>query len=93
MNNTNQPKKDATIKMLNGYVLLKDVIQRESKSKAGIILPDDKYQRVSVICAVGENSRFKIGDVIVKPIGKTTPIKLGNGEYECIKEELIFAKL
>lgn len=81
------------IKMLNGYILLKDAIKKETRSKTGLILPNDKYQRVSIVVAVGNDSRFKVGDVIVKPIGKTTPLKLGENEYECIKEDLVFAKL
>lgn len=81
------------IQMLNGYVLIKDIQTEDIITKNGIIIPKDKYQRISEIYAVNENSKFKVGDVIIKPIGKTTPVKIDNIEYECIKETLIFAKM
>jgi hypothetical protein len=42
---------------------------------------------------VGENSKLKPGDVVIKPIGRTTPIKLNGVIYDCIKESFIFAKI
>jgi len=81
------------IKMLNGYVLIKDRVSKETKTESGIIIPNDKYQRIAEIVAVPAISKFKVGDVIVKPIGKTTPVKIDDVEYECIKESLIFAKM
>lgn len=86
-------KNKLNIQMLNGYVLIKDVQTEEITTKSGIIIPKDKYQRISEIYAVNENSKFKVGDVIIKPIGKTTPVKIDNIEYDCIKESLIFAKM
>jgi len=81
------------IKMINGYVLIKDKPIEETKTESGIIIPKERYQRIAEIVAVPEKSKFKIGDVIVKPIGKTTPVKINDIEYECIKESIIFAKM
>ena len=81
------------IKMLNGYVLMKDEPIDENVTESGIILPKTVFQRFAKIYAVGKDSKFKAGDTIVKPIGKSTPVTINDVEYECIKESLIFAKL
>lgn len=81
------------IKMLNGYILIKDEPFTENVTEGGIILPNKGYQRVAKIHAVSKDSKFKVGDLIVKPIGRTTPVTIDDIEYECIKESLIFAKL
>ena len=86
-------KKKMKIKMLNGYALIKDLPLEENVTEHGIILPKDTYQRNAEIIAVGEESKFKAGDIIIKPIGRTTPVTIDDVEYECIKEELIFAKV
>ena len=79
--------------MVNGYLLMKDLPLKETVTSTGIIIPSVAYQRVAQICAVGENSKFKVGDVIVKPIGKSTPVTINDINYECIKESYVFAKL
>ena len=85
--------KKPKIKMINGYVLIKDEPIEENVTDCGIILPKQVFQRIAKIHAVGENSKFKVGEKIVKPIGKSTPVTIDDVEYECIKETLIFAKL
>ena len=42
---------------------------------------------------VYEGSKLKEGDIIIKPIGRTTPIKIDGITYDCIREGFIFAKL
>jgi len=79
--------------MLNGYVLIKDLPLKDTVTQSGIIIPKTNYQRMAKICAVSENSKFKVGEKIVKPIGKTTPVTINNVDYECIKETFIFAKI
>ena len=79
--------------MLNGYVLIKDLPLQDNVTENGIIIPKDKYQRVAQICAVCEDSKFFVGEIIIKPIGRSTPVKIDDVEYECIRESLIFAKL
>lgn len=81
------------VKMQNGYVMIKDEPLFEEKTESGIILPKQHYQRVATVVAVGENSKFKVGDRILKPIGHTTPVYIGTKTYECLKEERIFAKM
>lgn len=79
--------------MKNGYVMIQDVIPEERKTESGIILPKEKYNRVAKIIAVCEDSKFKVGDLIIKPIGRSTPVRIDGVDYECIKEDIIFAKI
>ncbi len=82
---------DLPIELKNGYIIIKDVVNE--KTQSGIYIPDDKYNRFARVLKVGENSKLKPGDVIIKPIGRTTPIKLNGVIYDCIKESFIFAKI
>ncbi len=79
--------------MKNGYVMIQDVIPEERKTESGIILPKEKYNRVAKIIAVCEDSKFNVGDLIIKPIGRSTPVRIDDVDYECIKEDIIFAKV
>ena len=79
------------IELKNGYIIIKDITNEQTTS--GIYIPDDKYNRFSRVLKVGENSGLKPGDIIIKPIGRSTPIKLNGVVYECIKESFIFAKI
>ncbi len=79
--------------MVNGYVLVKDEKLEDITTKAGIVIPQ-KWQRIATIVAVPEGeTKYKVGDRIVKPIGKGTPITLDGVEYEAIRGSLLFARL
>ncbi len=82
---------DLPIELKNGYIIIKDVVNE--KTQSGIYIPDDKYNRFARVLKVGENSKLKPGDVVIKPIGRTTPIKLNGVIYDCIRESFIFAKI
>lgn len=79
------------IELKNDYIIIKDVVNE--KTASGIYIPDDKYNRFSRVLKVGENSKLKPGDIVIKPLGRTTPIKLNGEIYECIKESFLFAKI
>lgn len=79
------------IELKNDYIIIKDVVNE--KTTSGIYIPDDKYNRFSRVLKVGENSKLKPGDIVIKPLGRTTPIKLNGEIYECIKESFLFAKI
>ena len=82
------------VKMQNAYIMVKDVKNTETVTKSGIIIPRKKYQRLAKVVAVSENEKdIKVGDVIVKPIGRGTPVTIDGVEYECIKKDRLFAKL
>ena len=82
------------IEMQNDYVMVKDLEKEDTVTKNGLIIPADKYQRLAKIVALPENeTSLKLGDVIIKPIGRGTPVKLNGEEYECIKKALQKARL
>ena len=82
---------DLPIELKNGYIIIKDVVNE--KTQSGIYIPDDKYNRFARVLKVGENSKLKPGDIVIKPIGRTTPRKLNGVIYDCIRESFIFAKI
>ena len=86
-----EEKFDLPIELKNGYIIIKDVVNE--KTQSGIYIPDDKYNRFAQVLKVGENSKLKPGDIVIKPIGRTTPIKLNGVIYDCIRESFIFAKI
>lgn len=86
-----EEKFDLPIELKNGYIIIKDVVNE--KTQSGIYIPDDKYNRFARVLKVGENSKLKPGDIVIKPIGRTTPIKLNGVIYDCIRESFIFAKI
>ena len=82
---------DLPIELKNGYIIIKDVVNE--KTQSGIYIPDDKYNRFAQVLKVGENSKLKPGDIVIKPIGRTTPTKLNGVIYDRIRESFIFAKI
>ncbi|NCA67281.1 MAG: co-chaperone GroES [Clostridia bacterium] len=77
--------------MKNGYVLIKDIENVETKTASGIIIPSTSGRnRYAEIIAVPEGSKYKVGDTIIKPIGKGTEVWLEGEIYESLKEDFIF---
>ena len=79
------------IEMKNGYILIQD-IKNESTS-SGLYIPEEQYNRFAKVLKTYEGSALKEGDIIIKPIGKSTPIKIDGVKYDCIREGFVFAKL
>ena len=80
------------IELKNGYILIQD-IKNETVTNSGLYVPAEQYNRFARVLKVYEGSTLKEGDIIIKPIGRTTPIKIDGIKYECIKEGFIFAKV
>ena len=78
------------IEMKNGYILIQDV---KNETTSGLYIPDEKYNRFARVLKTYEGSLLKEGDIVIKPIGKTTPITINGVKYDCIREGFIFAKL
>lgn len=78
--------------MKNGYILIQD-IKNETITKSGLYVPDEKYNRFARVLKVYNGSILKEGDIILKPIGRTTPLKINNITYDCLKEGFVFAKI
>jgi co-chaperonin GroES (HSP10) len=79
------------ITLKNGYILIQDI--KNETTKSGIIIPDDTYNRFSRVIKTYEGSTLSPGDIIIKPIGRSTPVKINGVTYDCIKEGFIFAKV
>lgn len=93
--------KDIQIDMMNGYVLLQD-IKNETVTQSGLYVPDTTNNRFSRVMKTYPDSVLNVNDIVIKPLGRTTPIKLTvvneNGEkheevFDCIREGFIFAKI
>lgn len=82
---------DIPIEMKNGYILIEDI--KNETTKSGIIIPDENYNRYARVLKTYDGSVLKEGDVIIKPIGRTTPIKINGVIYDCLREGFVFAKV
>lgn len=79
------------ILLKNGYILIQDI--KNETTQSGIIIPDETYNRFSRVIKTYEGSTLKTGDIIIKPIGRTTPVKINDVVYDCLKEGFVFAKV
>ena len=79
------------ISLKNGYILIQDI--KNETTTSGIIIPDETYNRFARVLKTYEGSTLSVGDIIIKPIGRTTPIKINDITYDCIKEGFVFAKV
>lgn len=78
--------------MKNGYILIQD-IKNETITQSGLYIPDEQYNRFAKVLKTYEGSILKEGDIVIKPINRSTPIKIDGVKYDCIKEAFIFAKI
>ena len=79
------------ISLKNGYILIQDI--KNETTSSGIVIPDETYNRFARVLKTYEGSTLSPGDIIIKPIGRTTPIKINDVVYDCIKEGFVFAKV
>ena len=71
------------IRMKNNHILIEEV-KEESVSDGGIILPGKKYNRKAIVIASTEDMPVAQGDVVIKAIGKGTPIDIAGHQLEMI---------
>ena len=79
------------IELKNGYILIQDI--KNEVTSSGIDIPDDTYNRFARVIKTYDGSFLTTGDIIIKPIGRTTPIKINDVIYDCLKEGFVFAKV
>ena len=79
------------ISLKNGYILIQDI--KNETTSSGIIIPDETYNRFARVIKTYEGSTLTSGDIIIKPIGRSTPVKINDVTYDCIKEGFVFAKV
>lgn len=82
------------ITLKNGYILIQDIKNETTSSGINIPnIPDESYNRFARVIKTYEGSTLLSGDIIIKPIGRTTPIKINDIIYDCLKEGFVFAKV
>lgn len=79
------------ISLKNGYILIQDI--KNETTSSGIIIPDETYNRFARVIKTYDGSSLTAGDIIIKPIGRSTPVKINDVTYDCIKEGFVFAKV
>lgn len=80
------------IELKNGYILIQD-IKNETVTPSGLYVPEEQYNRFARVMKSYEGSSLKEGDIVIKPINRSTPVTIDGVKYDCIKEGFIFAKL
>jgi co-chaperonin GroES (HSP10) len=84
-------KFEIPITLKNEYILIQDI--KNETTSSGIIIPDETYNRFARVVKTYEGSKLTEGDIIIKPIGRTTPVKINEIIYDCLKEGFVFAKV
>lgn len=80
------------MKMKNSYVLVREV-SVETTSPAGLLLPEEKWKRKAVVVKAEEGSAVKEGDLVLRNVGRGTPIQVDGEELETIHQDWIMAIL
>lgn len=70
--------------MKNNNVLVKE-IKEEQVSPSGIIINTEKYNRKAIVIQ-SASPEIKIGDTIIKTMGKGTTFNINGEEYEILNE-------
>ena len=79
------------MKMKNSYLLTQEVTQKERTTDTGIIIPEEKYNRVSLVIEASDDLEVKKGDKIVKTIGKGTEYTFNGEKFEILHVNHILA--
>ncbi len=78
------------MKMKNDYLLIQEIEQKEITTPSGLIIPPPKHNRHARVIETGSDE-IKVGDVILKNMGKGTIVTLNDTEFEVIHINQIFA--
>ena len=79
------------ISLKNGYILIQDI--KNETTSSGIIIPDETYNRFAKVVKTYDGSILTFVYIIIRPTRRSTPVKINNVTYDCIKEGFIFAKV
>ena len=72
------------MKMKNDYILTQEIEQGERITDSGLIIPEEKYNRIALVIEASNNLEVKKGDKIVKTIGKGTEYTLDGDKFEIL---------
>ncbi len=80
------------LKMKNEFFLVKE-LQEERETAGGIYLPE-KYPRKAMVLACCDNeTEVKVGDTVLRNVGRGTQINLNGENLEMIHRDFIMAIL
>lgn len=79
------------MKMKNDYILTQEIEQRERITDSGLIIPEEKYNRIALVIEASDNLEIKKGDKIVKTIGKGTEYTFDGNKFEILHINHILA--
>jgi len=72
------------MKMKNDYILTQEIEQGERITDSGLIIPEEKYNRIALVIEASNNLEVKKGDKIVKTIGKGTEYTFDGNKFEIL---------
>lgn len=72
------------MKMKNDYILTQEIEQEERRTEGGLIIPEEKYNRIALVVEASNNLEVKKGDKIVKTIGKGTEYTFDGDKFEIL---------
>ena len=72
------------MKMKNDYILTQEIVQGERRTDSGLIIPEEKYNRIALVIEASNNLEVKKGDKIVKTIGKGTEYTFEGDKFEIL---------
>jgi len=78
------------ILMKNNHLLVRE-LSVERTTDAGILLPEEKWKRRAEVLAVCTDSQIQPGDVIMRNVGRGTPITIEGQRLEMIHEDWVMA--
>jgi len=79
------------MKMKNDYILTQEIEQGERITDSGLIIPEEKYNRIALVIEASNNLEVKKGDKIVKTIGKGTEYTFDGNKFEILHINHILA--
>ena len=79
------------MKMKNSYILTQEIEQGERITDSGLIIPEEKYNRIALVIEASNNLEVKKGDKIVKTIGKGTEYTFDGNKFEILHINHILA--
>jgi len=78
------------IQMKNNHLLVRE-LSVERTTAAGILLPEEKWKRRAEVLAVCADSQIRPGDIVMRNVGRGTPITIEGQQLEMIHEDWVMA--
>ena len=77
------------MKMKNDYLLIEEI--EEERTESGLWLPPDPKNRRARVLEVDDDEEIKVGDIVLKNVGKGTAIRIEGKWVEAIHRNNLIA--